>query len=80
MSKRAEIKQRRQKKARQQQLTIIAGIVLVAVAAAAYLIYPTLQPVGEITAITPEEFPNANAKALGPADAKVVIQEFSDFQ
>jgi protein-disulfide isomerase len=80
MSKRAEIRKRRQQKARQQQLVIVAGIALVAIAAAAYLIYPTLQPVGEIVPITPEAFPNANGKSLGPADAKVVIQEFSDFQ
>ncbi len=80
MSKRTEIRKRRQQKARQQRLYIVAGIALLAIVAAAYLIYPTLQPVGEITAITPEAFSNANGKALGPADAKVVIQEFSDFQ
>lgn len=64
---------------------IIVGVVAVAVVlVAAVLIAPRIiadmQPVGSI--VTPEEtdYSLADGKALGPADARVVIQEFSDFQ
>ncbi|MBF8284746.1 MAG: hypothetical protein HW378_3661, partial [Anaerolineales bacterium] len=37
-------------------------------------------PVGAFVTPEPETWPFADGKALGPADAKVLIQEFSDFQ
>ena len=80
MSKREELRKRRQQQARKQQLYVVGAVALVAVLVAAYLIWPTLQPVGEITPIATQEYPLADGSALGPVDAPVQIQVFSDFQ
>ena len=87
MSKREELRKRRQQQARRTQLTIVAGIVVVAVAVVGYIAYQNYQttlenskPVGAFVTPKPETWPFADGKALGPADAKVLIQEFSDFQ
>ncbi len=87
MSKREELRKRRQERARQTQLTIIAGIVVLAVAVVGFIAYQNYQtalenskPVGAFVTPEPETWPLADGKALGPADAKVLIQEFSDFQ
>lgn len=80
MSKREELRRKRQQEARQRQLIVIAGVALVAVVAVGFLVYQNTRPIGEITAIEKETWPFADGKALGPKDARVVIQEFSDFQ
>ncbi len=80
MSKREEIRKRRQSEARRRQLYVVGAVALLAVLVAAYLIWPTLQPVGEITPISTAEYALADGSALGPADAPVQIQIFSDFQ
>ena len=87
MSKREELRKRRQQQARRTQLTIVAGIVVVAVAVVGYIAYQNYQtslensrPIGAFVTPEPETRPFADGKALGPADAKVLIQEFSDFQ
>jgi uncharacterized membrane protein YebE (DUF533 family) len=87
MSKREELRKRRQQQARRTQLTIVAGIVVVAVAVVGYIAYQNYQtslenskPVGAFVTPEPETWPFADGKALGPADAKVLIQMFSDFQ
>jgi protein-disulfide isomerase len=80
MSKREELRKRRQTQARQRQLIVIGGVALLAVAVAAWLIYPTLQPVGEIVPVTPQAYPAADGSALGPATAPVLVEVFSDFQ
>ena len=87
MSKREELRKRRQQQARRTQLTIVAGIVVVAVAVVGYIAYQNYQttlenskPVGAFVTPEPETWPFADGKALGPADAAVVIQLFSDFQ
>ena len=48
MSKRPEIREKRAKEERNQKIFLIGGVVLVALAIAAFLILPTLQPVGAI--------------------------------
>lgn len=80
MSKREELRRRRQAHARRQQLTVVGVVAVVAVLVAAWLIWPTLQPVGEIATIEPQEYPLADGSALGPQDAPVLIEVFSDFQ
>ncbi len=87
MSKREELRKRRQQQAQRTQLTIVAGIVVVAVAVVGYIAYQNYQtslenskPIGAFVTPEPETWPFADGKALGPADAKVLIQEFSDFQ
>jgi hypothetical protein len=80
MSKREELRKRRQNRARQGQWTLIAGVTVVALAVSGFLIYQNTRPIGEIVSVERQEWPLADGKALGPADARVVIQEFSDFQ
>jgi protein-disulfide isomerase len=87
MSKREELRQRRQGRARRMQLQMVAGIVLVAIAVTGWLIYQNYQkqiadakPVGEFTAIQKETYPLTNGKVMGDANAKVVLEEFADFQ
>ena len=72
-----------QRKARQtRMITIIAGVVVVATLAVIILIFANQPqaPVGAFATIVPGEWPQADGKALGPADAKVVVTEFADFQ
>lgn len=80
MSKREEIRKKRQQEARQQQLLLIGVVAVVAVIVAGIIIWPNIQPVADIVVPVAEEFPQADGKALGPQDARAVIQEFSDFQ
>lgn len=84
MSKRDELRRKRQEAARRQQLTIIGVVAVAAIAIAGLLVGPTLlanlQPVGTVVTPKPETFPQANGKSLGPQDARVVVQEFSDFK
>jgi hypothetical protein len=84
MSKREELRKRRERESRRRQILTLSGVAVFVLLVAAVLIGPRLiqdmQPVGEI--ITPPEtdYLLADGKALGPRDARVVIQEFSDFQ
>jgi protein-disulfide isomerase len=74
----------RRQRARNQQLIIIGGVVVVAVVliglSVARSAYENAQPVGNIIPIQKETYALANGKTLGAQDAKVVIQEFADFQ
>lgn len=80
MSKREELRKRRQQQARQRQLLVIGAVAVVAVLVAAWLIWPTLQPVGEIVTAEPVTYPSPDGSALGPTTASVLIEVFSDFQ
>ena len=75
MSKRTEMRMKRQ---RQNQLQSVFLIVLavVALGAVGYLVYQGLQSGPLASSGSPVDA----GKAKGPANAKVVIQEFSDFQ
>jgi protein-disulfide isomerase len=80
MSKRDEMRRRRQQKTRQRQLGILGAVSLLAVTVTAWLIWQNTRPIGDIVSIEPREWPMADGAALGPAGAPVLIQEFSDFQ
>lgn len=80
MSKRKELAQKRRERARRQQLAIIAAVVVVALLLIGWSIYQNTRPIGPIVEITKEAYPFANGKVLGSPAAKVVVQEFSDFQ
>lgn len=80
MSKREELRKKRQQETRRQQVTIIGVVAVVAVIIAGLLIIPNLTPADEVIVPAAENFPQPDGKALGPKDAKVIIQEFSDFQ
>ncbi len=80
MPRRAELRERRAQRRRQQRVTwalVITGAVLV-VAFLAF--YPSLSPVGDIVLPTPVVYPSPDDHAMGDPNAPVVIQEFSDFQ
>lgn len=80
MSKRDELRQRRQQQAKKQQTLLLVLIVLAAITVAGFMIYPNLQPIGEIIPIEKETYPLVDGAALGPAEAPVLVQVFSDFQ
>ncbi len=80
MSKREELRQRRQGRARRMQLQMVAGVALVAIAATGWLVYQNTRPIGEIKPIATEVLPFADGKSLGSATAAVLVEEYSDFQ
>ena len=80
MSKREELRRRRQQRAQQRYLALIGLVVLISLGAVGYVIYENTRPIGEIASIERYEYPFVDGKALGPADARVVVQEFADFQ
>jgi protein-disulfide isomerase len=72
-----------QRKARQtRMIAIIAGVVVVAALAVIIMVFANQPeaPVGAFATVEPGDWPQADGKALGPADAKVVVTEFADFQ
>jgi protein-disulfide isomerase len=76
---------RKAQQAQLQRLLIIGGIFLVAIAAVVFLILQnqtgqSTAAVGTIVPAPTQTWPQANGKTLGPADAKVVVSEFADFQ
>jgi protein-disulfide isomerase len=85
MSKREEIRKRKQQQTRQRMLAVAGVIVVVAIGAAGWLIYQNYQntlPVaqGSFTTVPTQTWPQADGQALGPKGAKVLVQEFADFQ
>jgi protein-disulfide isomerase len=80
MSKREEMRRRRQAQTRQRQLAVIGVIVVLAVAVVGWLIYQNSRPIGEYVTIPTQEYPLASGKSMGQADAPITILVFSDFQ
>ena len=85
MSKREEIRKRKQNEQRQRLLAIAGVIVIIAIAGAGWLIYQNYQnslPVdsASFTTVPTQTWPQADGKALGPKTAKVLVQEFADFR
>ncbi len=83
-SKRETIREQRRKKEQRNKILIVGGLVVVALVLGAIIILPGLvnanTPVGEIVQITPVAYPQADGRALGPTDAKVVVEAYEDFQ
>lgn len=84
MSKREQLRQKRREEARRRQMFVIAAVAVIAVAVVGALAYRSYQeanaPIGEIVTVEKETWPFAEGKTLSPGDAKVVVQEFADFQ
>ncbi len=83
MPRRKPYQQMRQKRpAKRRGLFIIGGVVLVAVIVAVVLIFQRTPPtdVTDFQTVAKGTWPQEDGKAIGPADAKVVVREFSDFQ
>lgn len=79
------IKQNRREQARKAQrnrMLIIGGVILAAVVVVGALIAlgSRPQPAGDFTTVPTQTWPQANGKSMGPADAKVVLTEYADFQ
>jgi len=84
LSKREAIRADRRRKELRNRIIIIGAATLVALLLGVILIGPTLinanTPVGEVVQITPVAYSQVDGRALGPADAKVVVEAFEDFQ
>jgi protein-disulfide isomerase len=80
MSKRQELREKRQKQERTQRLVMIGFVVVIAIAIALALILPNFQPVGEIAQHKPMNRPQVNFNGMGDPNAPVKIIEYSDFQ
>ena len=76
MSKRAEMKARRQRQDRFQMI-FLGVLAVVVLGTIGYLVYSGIQSGGIVTPSTAAFDP---AMSMGPATAKVVVQEWSDFQ
>jgi len=79
-SKRQVLREKRQRQKQIQRIGMIAivtvGVLLVAFA----FIYPQLKPVGEVIAITPQQYALTDGVAIGDPNAPVRIDVFEDFQ
>lgn len=80
MSKREELRRRRQAETRRRMIPLIAGIIVIAIAVTSWLVWQNLKPLGAIVTIPTQVFAQASGKTLGAADAPVTILVFSDFQ
>ncbi len=80
MSKRNEMRERRQKQRRRQTMTVVLIVIGAALVITAILIWPSLQPAGAIATASPYSFPTQNGQAMGDPNAPVTMEEFSDFQ
>ena len=80
MSKRAEIRERREQRKRQQRLVVLLGVSGLAIVVVALLILQNNAPVGTIVTPVPGAYPQADGNSMGDPSAPVVITEYSDFQ
>lgn len=80
MSKRQELREKRQKQAQSQRLIIGSVIMLGALLVAAALIWSNFKPIGEIVSPAAKTRPMVDFNAMGDKNAPVTIVEYSDFQ
>ena len=70
---------RQQQRQRRRRMATMVAVAAVAVTVAVLVIRQSSKPIGEIVAV-PVAVPSyADGKALGPIDAPVLIQDFSNF-
>lgn len=79
-TRREVVREKRLAKQRRQRILIVLGVVGAALVIAAIVIIPSLQPVGDIVAITPHSRPMVDGRAMGDSNAPVLIDVYSDFQ
>ncbi|PKO16844.1 MAG: hypothetical protein CVU39_06405 [Chloroflexi bacterium HGW-Chloroflexi-10] len=80
MSKREEIRKRRQQKQKRQNLIVLGIVSVFAIAVVGIIVYQSLKPIGEIKTLEERNHPTPDGMALGDPNAPVVVEEFSDFQ
>jgi protein-disulfide isomerase len=78
--KRQELREKQRKTQARNTILIIGGIALAAIAVVLVIIWPSLQPVGDIKVPTLSTKPQANGLSMGDPNAPVKIVEFADFQ
>ena len=83
-SKRQQIREQRARKARQQRLMVVGGIVLLVALFVGLLVIPAIArnnaPVGEFTRVTPQSPASADGLKIGDPEAPVKIEIFEDFK
>ncbi len=80
VSKREILKERKRKEQVRKRAIFIIAIAVVALIIAAILIYPSLQPLPQITSITPNPVFHPQGLSMGDPNAPVKVEEFADFQ
>lgn len=80
VSKRQERRERMQRQQRRQRLITIGVITVVAGLLVLAVIWPQFRPAGEIVTVTPAALPEGNGLSLGDPDSPVTIDVFEDFQ
>jgi protein-disulfide isomerase len=80
MSKRQARREQRRRAEQRSRLAVIIGVVLLALAAAAFLILPNFTPVGEIKTVELRSRPQARDNSTGDPNAPIKLVEYSDFQ
>ena len=79
MSKRSQMRAREQQRKRKRRLTRIGLVAAVALAVSGLLIRENSKPIGEIVSVVSSVPDYADGKSLGPIDAPVLVQDFSNF-
>jgi protein-disulfide isomerase len=80
MGKRQEIRDKRIRQARQKKLVVLFSVIAVSLLITAFVIYQTQKPIGEIKLLEEKIRPETNGLTMGNPEAKIVVEEFSDFQ
>lgn len=80
MSKRTELRERREQRGRQRRVLTLLGVGGGAIVIVALLIMQNNAPVGAIATPETGAYPQADGNAMGDPAATVVIDEYSDFQ
>jgi protein-disulfide isomerase len=84
VSKRQIIREQRVKRQKQQRLTLIGVVIVVALSTTALLVLPSIRnataPVGTIVDVTPKQWPAGENTTLGEANAPVLVEVWEDFQ
>lgn len=79
MSKRQELRERRERQKKMQRMMLIGGGLLVVAAIALFFILSANQTVGEIAKPEPVDRPNVNFNAMGDPNAPVKMVVYSNF-
>jgi len=80
MSKRQELRAKREHQEQIQRIIIGSIIILGAALLALALIWPNLKPIGEVTVTAAKTRPMVDFNTMGDKNAPVTIVEYSDFQ
>jgi protein-disulfide isomerase len=80
MNKRQEVKSKRRQAEKRQRLITIIIIIAGALLVVGMIVYPNLQPVGNITVPPANNRPMVNENTLGDPNAPVKVEEYADFQ